>query len=435
MADINKKKSTLALAVGLLLTAGLSNFASASTTTSDTAHYLVIATGGQSVSQDHFILSNAEIGANQEFLSIGEPPSGGTQILGKFHSDDEEGFGGGVTLNNKGFNISPGNITALQGKDYSGNAALIGDNAKANFSNADVNAKDNSANSGVLCANSTNSECAQNSTAFFEEADPNNRAAYDIGNGATSGVDFTLASGNGLINDLAQQRDWILDLATDVTWDMSDISQFVNGSMNDITTSIDGLNSNTSGENADYVVIDLDLGNSGYFNLNNVNWVIESLTGLTAIFRMVDGQYYSFDNASVMLSDGTENFEKLGNGELGAIFYQDAYKGTNEIFNLSNVVLGGIGLWDFTDFNPGGKNGQLMKDIDSVWTDHSSTNTKITMDNAQGCGQFISNTINMQNARWARCALGSPSVDVPEPSTLLLFALGLFGLRLRNKTL
>jgi len=432
MADINKKKTKLALAVGILLTFGLSGFASASTTTSETEHYLVIATGGQSSSQDHFFMSNAEIGANQEFLSVKEPPNGGSQILGKFDSADQKGFGGGVTLNNKGFDISAANLAALEGKNYSGNVALIGDNAKANFSNADVNAIDNSVNSGVLCANSANSECAQDNTAFFEEGTPNTGTTYGIGNGATSGVDFSGA--NGLINDLAQQRDWILGLETDVTWDISDISQFDKGSMTNITTSIDGLNTNTSGENADYVVIDLDLGNSGYFNLNNVNWIIESLTGLTAIFRMADGQYYSFDNASIMLSDGTENLEKLGNGELGAIFYQDAYKQTNEIFNLSNVVLGGIGLWDFTDFNPNGKNGQLMKDITSVWTDHNSTETNITMDNAQGCGQFISNTVNMQNARWGRCALGSPSVDVPEPSTILLLALGLFGLRIRNKT-
>jgi len=434
MADMNSTKITLALA-GILI-AGLSQSVLAGTTTGNTEHYLVVATGGKSGDkQDHFFMSNVEIGANQEVISDGTP--GSNQILGKFKRSDGKGYDGGLSLVGKEFNISAANKDALEGKDYSGNAALIGKKAKVNSSDSDVNAKDRTANSGILCASTSGGDCAEDNTAFFEESAPNNALKYKIGNGATKGVDFSGA--NGLINDLAQQRDWILGLETDVTWTMSDISKFDKGSMGRVITSIDSLNSQTDGENKDYVVIDLDLNasNGGYFQLNNVNWIIESLSGLTAIFRMADGTHYDFSNTSVMLSDGTENLEKLGNGELGAIFYQDAYKGTNEIFNLSNVILGGIGLWDFTDFNPKGHSGKLLKDKDSVWN-NKGEDTSITMDNAQGCGQFISNTINMQNARWSRCSLAkaevTPHTEVPEPSTLLLFILALFGFRLRRKS-
>ncbi len=438
---MNKKKTKLEVALGLLLTVGLSNFAFASTTTSDTEHYLVIATGGKSGDkQDHFLMSNVEIGANQEFISDGTPNTS-IQKLGKFKNPTGKGYDGGLSLIGKGFDISNANLNALEGKDYSGNVALIGKKAKLKSSDSDVNAKDKSVNSGILCANSTRSECEDETTSFFYEDKPNKARALEVGKGSTKGVDFSGA--NGLINDLAQQREWILGLESDVTWTMSDINQFDRGSMGNVTTSIDDLNSQTGGENADYVVIDLDLNanNSGYFHLNNVNWIIESLTGLTAIFRMADGNNYDFSNASIMLSDGTTNLDKLESGELGAIFYQDARMSTNKVFELSNVILGGIGLWDFTDFNPKGHKEKLMhKDSDpydengfgSVWN-NKGEETNITMSNAQGCGQFISNTIDMSNNRWTRCSLAKTTVDVPEPSTLLLFALGLFGLRSRKK--
>ncbi|NQZ86723.1 MAG: PEP-CTERM sorting domain-containing protein [Colwellia sp.] len=443
-------KTKLSLAFGLLLTAGFSQSAFAGTTTGETEHYLVIATGGKNSLQDHVEMSNVEIGANQEFLSVEEPSLGGSQLLGKFKNSGT-GFGGGVTLNDKGIDISATNLAALVGKDYRGNVALIGENAKTAFSNVDINAKDSTANSGVLCANFTEgeSECEEDNTAFFKEADPNNPDNYDFGVGATSGVDFSGA--NGLINDLVAQREWILGLTADVIWtdvsQFNDSNEFEGGDLNGvITTSTDGLNTQTDGINADYIVIDLNLGGNA-FVLNNLNWVIDS--ELTVIFRMVSGTNYQFKNSSIMLSDttATKNFVDSDYNELGAIFYQDAYNsnsGTNSVFDLSNVVLGGIGLWDFTDFNPNGGSGGLMyKNLDneegnlfgSKWIDHDTT--EISMDNAQGCGQFISNTVDMSNARWSRCSLGQPEVtphtEVPEPSTLILFALGLFGLRYRAK--
>jgi len=437
MANMNKKKTKLALAVSILMTFGLSNFASASTTTSETEHYLVIATG-QSSGSDQFQMSDVEIGAVQEFISDGyDSNSDGGQRLGGYIGNNK-GYQGGLDLSGK-FTIADATRDVVEGIDYSGNVALIGSQGDFTTSNDDVNAND-----GILCAGTCSPDNVTDSS-FFSDVDGNNvddaiPKSLNVGNGTTHNVDFSGA--NGLINDLTQQREWILGLETDVTW--TDVSQFTGDSGRPITTNIDGLNSQTDGENKDYVVIDLNIG--GKFHLNNMDWVIESLNGLTAIFRMVNGTHYDFATSSIMLSDGTGNDQAALDGELGAIFYQDAYKNNNQVFNLDNVILGGIGLWDFTDFNPEGGNGDLMyKDgnafdengFGSVWTKHSGTNTEIKMSNAQGCAQFISNTVIMSNNRWARCARGEdaviPPTEVPEPSTILLLALGLFGLRIRNK--
>jgi len=431
MASFDNRRTKISFALGFLLTVGLNNFACAGVTTAETEKYLVIATGGMTSEQDHFLMSNVEIGADQDFVSDGSPD--GNQRLGSYSGnlDLRSTFitpGAFQELDNNNLGPQdqlPNSKAVLEGIDYSGNAALIGDYAKLAISNSDVNG-----DLGIQCASAY---CFQGGDASYFSDDTDVTTGFSVGDGISENVSFS--GGLGLINDLAKVRDDILALATDATWDSTYISQFVKGSRGSIEKTV--LEDFTTGDD-DFVVIDLDLGSDNYFLLENLDWIIESTTGLTAIFRMANGTHYDFANSSIMLSDGINTSPV--NGELGAIFYQDAYKGNNQVFNLDNVILGGIGLWDFTDFNPSGNlenkdNNILLSGQASAHTDVAGSNTEIKMSNAQGCAQFISNTINMQNARWNRCrGEESPVVDVPEPSTLLLFALGLFGLRLRHKT-
>jgi len=91
--------------------------------------------------------------------------------------------------------------------------------------------------------------------------------------------------------------------------------------------------------------------------------------------------------------------------EIGAIFAINEYRDENVVFDGDNVILGGIGLYDFIDISGNG-----------------STFTEIDYDNAQGCAQFISNQVDFQNTRWNRCALSS---QAPEPGSLTLMGLGI----------
>jgi hypothetical protein len=119
--------------------------------------------------------------------------------------------------------------------------------------------------------------------------------------------------------------------------------------------------------------------------------------------------------------------------ELGAVFFNDSYEGNNNVFSANNLILLGVGLHDLTDFNPNRE--VALSSADSVYAqdaqgynpeDVSYTRTAINLQNAQGCSQFISNTITKSNNRWNRCtpAMGGGG-EVPAPGTFFLLASGL----------
>ena len=446
------KKSKLQLFLGVGLFSMMSFSAFAAVTTTETQKYLVIATGEHTSGNNFtsFDLQNGELGADQEIISDGTPDHSVQRLGG--------GYDGGLSLIGKGFEFSESR-PLFEGVDYSGNVAITGRNAQFSASNVDINA-----DVGIECnragTNANPCKASVSNSVFFKD-DGDTNIENDVKENLTSGTNngITTFDPTDLLDELEAQRDWIINLTADSIWNdtstegiykYSDTnsSPWTNVNLKDqnnpVITDLDALDNNDDG----YAVIDIDIG-SDEFLVKNTNWVLKSTEGTIAIFRMKNGTHFHFDNASIILGGGINAGTGIDNSsdvidDLGAIFFQDAYKDTNQVFDLSNVILGGIGLWDLTDFNPDRTTllGQTKNDgsgdkkasiFNPAINGSDSAGTVINIQNAQGCAQFISNQILMGSSnRWNRCALAStetpPPQSVPEPSSLILFALALLGL-------
>ena len=459
-----------------LMSSCLSVNAFATVTTTETQKYLVIATGegieGNEFSA--FDMSNVEIGADQELVSnstVGSP----SQRVGGIN-----GYNGGLDLTsywvpNDGVNASksgnrfndtdpdhgndtvgsadlmPGARPVYEGIDYSGNVALTGSLSKFTSSNADVNAT-----LGIHC-NRDAADCfpnpSDNNSFFADDGDPTdpNHLDYDPDDdvqgdlNALDGVSFN--DPTTLLAELAAQRDWIVGLTADTTFskifventfkdnrnikdgggsahvtDINDLSSIAQAA---VITDLDAIDA--AGNNDGIAVIDIHMDGAAFL-LDNTDWILQTMLDTMVIFRMKDGTHFDFANSSILLGDGTLNSQDSIH-ELGAIFFIDSDAGGNQLFNVNNAILGGIGLWDFTDFTPD-RSTLLSTNAPSFFNPAIDGGTIIHLSNAQGCAQFISNRVEMSNNRWNRCAKGS---TIPEPSTTLLFALGLFAIRRMSK--
>jgi hypothetical protein len=438
-------RTQFALAASLLAAAG--GLASHADTASggplpafpEVSKYLVIGTGQGSSGSNFaaFQQSNTEIGADQELVSTsnngatsqrtGSLPNGSTpNLFGTFLGTP----GANAALGGNRWNDTdpshssdtvgvpdrlPGARPLIEGIDFSGNVALTGSFAKFESSNSDVNA-----DLGIHC-NRTPAGCFPN---------PSGSNTYFPGPLVSSpGQNLNTLNGvsqfnpAALISQLEDLRDFIVGLVSDTTLTAGYVNKNIKDDGAVQLTDLDALD--LAGNNDGFAVIDIDVNNNK-FELNNTDWILKSTKGTIAIFRMADGTYFDFANSSIMLGDGnSSSTDEID--ELGAIFFQDAYKGNNKLFGLSNVILGGIGLWDFTDFNPNPTS--LLNSATSVFNPVVGDATAIDMQNAQGCAQFISHQVLMSNNRWNACTASiRTSEQVPEPSTLASLAIGLLAL-------
>lgn len=411
-----------AFALPLMLSAAVSQADPIRPDATELRKYLIIGTGNGSQGDDFASvqLSDVELGADQEIVSNGKVDNhnvrsyqGGLDLTGDFVPED----GKNVNNSNNRWNdvdpdspndtvgipdILPGARPIFEGVDWSGNVAVTGNRAKLETSNVDYHA-----NQGIKC-NRSAASCVPNpsSTNSFFPDQSNSGSDLAPGNGISEFDPSTLNA------ELSNWRSFVKGLDADTTITQNIENQSFKDGGNPFVTNLDAVDA--AGNNDGIAVIDINVGNKNEFLVNNSDWILETSKDTLVIFRMTNEGSFDFANSSIVLGGGDDDSETIT--ELGAIFFTDELSDTNTLFELSNVILGGIALWDLVDFNP---------DIDPETGDR----TVVNLQNAQGCAQFIGHQVLQSNNRWNRCALGEGTVtQVTEPGTFAILGLGLGGL-------
>ena len=344
---------------------------------SETNLYTIIAMGDDGDVGRAFQTSNAEVGADRVVLSTatdsgGCPPDGGyPNLLDVFDerwnlTTDPDSINGAATL--------------LQGIDFSGEVALTDDNGTADLSDSVLFAGvgihgvasdplDNASNSKFKSSGASNSGCTGATNLI-------------LGNGAAGNIDFTQ-----LLTDLQAWKTYLSGLSAERTIDSSDLSSFSN---NEAVSGAGGLRTNYDSDDSNgdgLVIIDIDLDGDA-FQVENTDWVIEGAGDKLIVFRLREGSNMEMSNVSILMGENYGDATVLD--ELGAVFlsYEEEGGSGDTVFNGDNVILNGIGWWDLNEVGAGG-----------------STKTTLVYNNSQGCGQLISQKVNLQNARWSSCSI------------------------------
>lgn len=295
----------------------------------------------------------------------------------------------------------------VRGVDWSGNVAVT--SSTGIFSLSDINIF---ANVGFASTSPTAGVNISNSYFFADGSlsgllmDGMQGGPPNPARGWTAPVNF-----NQLLTDLRAWRTFLRGLPVESTLNMDIVNQNANTTGPFVYVVPDSLDVNNDG----IIVIDIVRGNND-FQVNNSDWVIEGTGNKLIVFRIRGISNMLISNSSIML--GQQFTDVLGPRHIGALFVkvhpeEEGVNSSDTVFNLSNVVMHGIGLWDLNTI------GDANTDIDpNIPVDRSQqTNyTNIVHNNAQGCGQFISGFVNMQNVRWMHCdieiAQEEPDMDI-----------------------
>jgi hypothetical protein len=451
----------------------LSTEATAAPETTELQKFLVVATGDYSAGNGGaFDFDDGELGANQEVVAESGTTGltqlrdsydgGGIDLTGTFVTKDgdtpfDQDAGGNRwtdadpdddTVGTSDF--LPGALPLQEEPDYSGNVFITSESGGFTTGNADF-----FADLGIYCATEFAGTCydSQNMNDSWKQSEGDVFVDLDIGSGVTLDQDPTallaeladwaefinsLEAEYVITNELLQNCNYAED-STDpdkcsAPW-VTDLDA-IDSLSNNVVGSDDGLgNLLGTGNNDGFAVIDIKV--DGDFEVTNSDWILSTLNDTIAIFRIssetdenlnfIYTSNIKFSNSSIMMGpgclDGDENPTTADTcnddpiTELGAIFFSDHSAG-NEVFNLSNVILGGIALWDL-DQNDG---------------------TIINLNNVQGCAQFVGSQVVMSSKeRFNRCSLSVAGdvVPIPTPPTAWLLLAGLaavVGLRSRRRS-
>ena len=202
--------------------------------------------------------------------------------------------------------------------------------------------------------------------------------AVDNGNVSFGVIDLKLSS--GLIDKSMHPTDKDFGVSGDITASASSASD---GGTFTVTLTNTGL-----------TVIDFDVDSGEDVTVSNYNFVIDGPVGSSALFRVPDGSSFLTSQGNVLAGA-----EGIG---LNSIIIATLDDTNDTQFSIQNSVINGIAMWSL--MMAGG-------DID--------------IDNAQGCAQFVADTVDMSNARFTHCGSG-PHLN-PEPTSLVLVFLAVVG--------
>lgn len=439
------------IVAAILLSSMVSTQAFADLTTTQTQQFLIIATG--SGDNGHvFNNDGGELGADQEVVMTGNQEVGGehssfvvasgTNLKDKFldtnrwvNHDTPDGGEVGKSDYLKGAKILG------ESPDYTGNVAILGESATFTTTGTDY-----FANLGIKCAGDV-SVCSDNDSKIsgdsWKKSDDDDFEALATGSGVSM---FDSGDPLALLHELDHWETFLRGLKAEyvikVDGNKIEKENYAEGT-GPYTLDLDKIDSgelpdnfsDKYGKTKDYfdsesdnydlgydgygdgiAVIDIDAGNGNDFNINETDWILQTTGATLAVIRMIGTGNVLIDYSSIMMSctdKGENHCETEEVTELGALFFIDHAKG-NQVFNVNNSILGGIGLWDMSD----------------------TKGNQINFNNVQGCTQLISQTVNLSSAnRLNRCALAHEGPkEVPEPTTLLLFSsMLLILMRIRSK--
>lgn len=384
--------------------------------------YIIIAMGDDSDIGRAYQASNIELGADRVVLSTASD-SGSCPADG--------GYPNLVDVFGSRWNAIPSVDDAanlFEGVDFSGEVALTSDNGKSEFDNSALFAT-------VGIQGVVTDPMQSESNSVFEDtggisADCSGATALTLGNGALGNQTFPQ-----LMTDLGLWKAHLSGLPTEITIDssgsgISDIDNYNNDEASNGSggwyTNYDSFDTNPADN---VVVVDID-GEGSDFQPSDIDWVITGDGSKLIVFRLLDGANMVMSNTSILMGANYANSPLLD--EFGAIFlsYQEGDSG-DTVFNGDNVVLNGIAWWDLNMVGEGG----------------GDVKTNITYNNSQGCGQFISQKVNMQNARWSRCSSSHPTAVTLDglganlttsnliwivSALIVLVSVAVFGLRRRD---
>jgi hypothetical protein len=303
-------------------------------------------------------------------------------------------LGGGQGPNLSGVTQPAGSVDPAIGIGRNGDTALTSATGTFNFQTIDGDGRLGATtgrsgiygDTGVQCSQGTSGCTAGNSNTFYNSTGtfPMPNTPLSTSNGIVAGTASTFTT---LRNELATARTNIPLLAS-------------NGTVPGGTFSSDLF---INLVNPGIHVLDVPAGSD--WNLGNFDIVVNGPPGSFLVVRVPQGVNMLTSNSWIGIGSG-------GIGTNNVLFFT-AQNNNNAHFNFSNTVFNGVSFWDLS-------------------TGTFGAGSDLSLSNGQGCAQFVSEQIVMNNVRLNNCGFTATVSSVPEPATMTLLTTGLAAFAVRR---